>query len=63
MPGLVRAFEIPIRFIDDQPRNVAGGLACGLQAIHLDVNRPYLAFAEAARRLGLEVPGLQGPAR
>ena len=31
--------------------------------IHLDINRPHLAFAEAARRLGLEVPGLQGPAR
>ena len=59
----LEAAPADVVFIDDQPRNVAGGLACGLQAIHLDVNRPHLAFAEAARRLGLEVPGLQGPAR
>jgi putative hydrolase of the HAD superfamily len=59
----LEAAPADVVFIDDQPRNVAGGLACGLQAIHLDVNRPHLAFAEAARRLGLEVQGLQGPAR
>ncbi len=40
-------------FVDDQRRNVDGALACGLQAIHLDVNRPRDAFDEAARRLGL----------
>lgn len=40
-------------FVDDQRRNVDGALACGLQAIHLDVNRPRDAFDEAACRLGL----------
>jgi putative hydrolase of the HAD superfamily len=40
-------------FVDDQRRNVDGALACGLQAIHLDINRPGEAFDEAARRLGL----------
>jgi putative hydrolase of the HAD superfamily len=41
-------------FVDDQRRNVEGGLACGLQAIHLDINRPRDAFEDAARRLGLD---------
>jgi putative hydrolase of the HAD superfamily len=40
-------------FIDDQPGNVEGALACGLQAIRLDPNDPAAAFDEAARRLGL----------
>ncbi|MEI7444424.1 MAG: HAD-IA family hydrolase [Burkholderiales bacterium] len=46
-------------FVDDQRRNVDGALACGLQAVHLDVNRPRAAFEEAARRLGLDVPAFR----
>lgn len=48
-------------FIDDQPRNVEGALAFGLQAILLDISRPQQAFDEAARRLGLAPAALTGP--
>jgi putative hydrolase of the HAD superfamily len=41
-------------FIDDQMRNVTGGLAENLRAIHLDVRFPQRAFNAALAELGLE---------
>lgn len=50
-------------FIDDQMRNVKGGLAVGLQALHLDVFKPQDVFNEALKRLGINLrfsnPGSQ----
>lgn len=40
-------------FVDDQPRNVAGGIAAGMDTVHFDVTRPADSYAEALRRLGL----------
>lgn len=40
-------------FVDDQPRNVAGGIAAGLDTVHFDVTRPADSYAKALRRLGL----------
>lgn len=40
-------------FVDDQPRNVAGGVAAGLDTVHFDVTRPADSYADALRRLGL----------
>lgn len=40
-------------FIDDQMRNVRGGLAVGLRALHLDVKSPQKAFNRALLELGI----------
>ncbi len=40
-------------FIDDQLRNVKGGLNVGLRALHLDVRRPREAFNAALGELGI----------
>ena len=40
-------------FVDDQPRNVAGGLAAGMDAVAFDVTHPAASFAQVLRRLGL----------
>lgn len=40
-------------FVDDQPRNVAGGLAAGMDAVAFDVTHPAESFAQVLRRLGL----------
>ena len=40
-------------FVDDQPRNVAGAVAAGMDALQFDVTRPAAGYAEALRRLGL----------
>jgi putative hydrolase of the HAD superfamily len=40
-------------FIDDQPRNVAGGVAAGIRSLHLDLTNPMACVAEARRVLGL----------
>ena len=40
-------------FIDDQQRNVRGGLAIGLRALHMDVRSPQLCIDEAIRELAL----------
>jgi len=40
-------------FVDDQPHNVAGAVAAGLIAIHLDITDPSPAFDETRVRLGL----------
>lgn len=40
-------------FIDDQMRNVRGGLDVGLRALHLDVQAPRDAFNAALRELGI----------
>lgn len=40
-------------FVDDQPRNVAGGLAAGMDAVAFDVTHPTESFAQVLRRLGL----------
>jgi putative hydrolase of the HAD superfamily len=41
-------------FIDDQMRNVAGGLNVGMRALHLDVHAPRTAFNEALAQLGIQ---------
>ena len=58
-----RAYEIALAglglpahavvFIDDQIRNVRGGIDAGLLSIHLDILDPEAAFDEARRLLGL----------
>jgi putative hydrolase of the HAD superfamily len=40
-------------FIDDQIVNVDGARAAGIEAFHLDITRPVLAFDGARARLGL----------
>lgn len=53
---VVRELGVPAAaclFVDDQPRNVEGAVAAGLQAVWFDVRDPGRACAEAARRLGL----------
>ncbi|MEI9430182.1 HAD-IA family hydrolase [Mesorhizobium sp. Cs1299R1N3] len=40
-------------FIDDQMRNVRGGLDAGLRSVHLDVMRPRDAFNAALAELGI----------
>lgn len=53
----IAAMELPaeqIVFIDDNPSYVAGGVAAGMQSLHLDVTDPGAVFIEAAQRLGLE---------
>ena len=34
-------------FVDDQMRNIQGGLEAGMQCVHLDVRAPHLAFRKA----------------
>lgn len=41
-------------FIDDQMRNVRGGLNVGLRALHLDVHHPRRAFNRALEELGVD---------
>lgn len=52
-------------FIDDQMRNVRGGLEVGLRAFHLDVMRPRDAFNAALAELGIAkaftAPGVLEP--
>jgi putative hydrolase of the HAD superfamily len=38
-------------FIDDQLRNVRGGLAVGLQCVHFDVREPVKSFNEVRRKI------------
>lgn len=40
-------------FVDDQPKNVRGAEAFGMQAVQFDVLAPAASFAEALARLGL----------
>jgi len=40
-------------FIDDQPRNVAGGTAAGIRSLHLDITNHHACIAEARRAFGL----------
>ena len=40
-------------FVDDQPRNVAGGVAARLATVHFDGTRAADSCADALRRLGL----------
>jgi putative hydrolase of the HAD superfamily len=40
-------------FIDDQPRNVAGGTAAGIRSLHLDLTDPHACIREARLVLGL----------
>lgn len=41
-------------FVDDQPKNVAGGIAAGMQTVQFDVFNPTQSYAEALALLGLE---------
>ena len=53
-------------FIDDQLRNVKGGLDVGMRAIHLDVHHPRNAFNTALEELAIAhaftAPGILVPA-
>ena len=40
--------------VDDQPRNVAGALAAGMQAEWFDVTRPAETYARILARMGIE---------
>jgi putative hydrolase of the HAD superfamily len=40
--------------VDDQPRNVAGALAAGMQAEWFDVTRPAQTYARVLARMGIE---------
>ena len=42
--------------VDDQPRNVAGALAAGMQALAFDVLAPALSWQRVLHRLGLIEP-------
>jgi putative hydrolase of the HAD superfamily len=41
--------------VDDQPRNVAGALAAGMQAEWFDVTRPAETYARVLAQMGIEV--------
>lgn len=41
-------------FVDDQKRNVDGGAAAGMTAVHFDVAQPAKSYAEALRHFGLQ---------
>lgn len=41
-------------FVDDQKRNVDGGIAAGMIAVHFDVAQPAQSYAEALRHFGLQ---------
>lgn len=43
-------------FVDDQQRNVDGGLRAGLRAVHFDVRQPADGFARALDLLGVPRP-------
>lgn len=40
-------------FVDDQPKNIRGGEAAGMQCVHFDVTAPASSYARALERLGL----------
>lgn len=40
-------------FVDDQKRNVDGGIAAGMRTVHFDVAAPARSYAEALRHFGL----------
>ena len=40
--------------VDDQPRNIDGALAAGMQAEWFDVTRPAETYARVLARLGIE---------
>jgi putative hydrolase of the HAD superfamily len=40
-------------FVDDQPRNVAGGSAMGIRSFHLDITNPLESIAQVRLALGL----------
>lgn len=40
-------------FVDDQKRNVDGGVKAGMQVVHFDVLQPAASFAQARELLGL----------
>jgi len=40
-------------FVDDQPRNVAGGSAVGIHSFHLDITNPLEGIARVKLAMGL----------
>ncbi len=49
-------------FVDDQQRNVDGGIRAGLRTVHFDVRRPRQSFAQALNLLRVPLPApLQMP--
>jgi putative hydrolase of the HAD superfamily len=40
-------------FVDDQPRNVAGGSAVGIRSFHLDITNPRESIAQVRLAMGL----------
>ena len=40
--------------VDDQPRNITGALAAGMQAEWFDVTRPAETYARVLARMGIE---------
>ncbi|AXF85997.1 Phosphatase [Ephemeroptericola cinctiostellae] len=43
-------------FVDDQLRNIKGGLAAGMQCVHFDVMQPKKSYADALSLLGVALP-------
>ncbi len=41
-------------FVDDQKRNVDGGIAAGMPTVHFDVAQPARSYAEALSHFGLQ---------
>jgi putative hydrolase of the HAD superfamily len=50
---VMRLEPAAILFVDDDPANVDGAVAAGLQALHFDVADPAGSFGRVRRRLGL----------
>lgn len=40
-------------FVDDQPRNIDGAIACGLKTVWFDVQQPLESYRQALRLVGL----------
>jgi putative hydrolase of the HAD superfamily len=52
----LEALDLPaseVVFVDDQPRNVAGGAAVGIRSFHLDMTNPLESIAQVRWAIGL----------
>jgi putative hydrolase of the HAD superfamily len=42
-------------FVDDQMKNIKGGVAAGMDCVHFDVTKPAESYQEVREKLGIEL--------